>query len=66
MPLEAVMEQISAATTECVTLGLSRDASVLAVSFAGGTAIAAQAGEALRDIAVRAGHRVDYDCQTGR
>ena len=59
------MEQIGAAV-ESATLSLSRDASVVPVSFEGGAAIAAQAGEPLRDVAVRAGHRVDFDCQTGR
>ena len=59
------MEQMGAAV-ESIALSLSRDASVVAVSFEGGAAIAAQAGEPLRDVAVRAGHRVDFDCQTGR
>lgn len=65
MTLDAVMEQMGAAV-ESIALSLSRDASVVAVSFEGGAAIAAQAGEPLRDVAVRAGHRVDFDCQTGR
>ena len=65
MPLEAVMDLIGQAKSE-VSIGLSRDSTVLAVIFDGSTPIAAQAGEALRDLAVRAGARVNYDCESGR
>jgi ferredoxin len=65
MSLDAVMEHIGAASNE-VYIVLSRDSTVLAVAFDGCTPIAAQAGEPLRNLAVRAGARVKYDCESGR
>lgn len=65
MGLDEVIGKIFEVETETVTLRLSRDASVLGVSFEGGIPVAAQAGELLSNIAVRAAHAVTYDCRTG-
>jgi len=49
--LDGVMEQLLAIDSPIVALTLSRDASVVPVSFEGGPPLAAQAGEPLLDIA---------------
>lgn len=66
MGVDQVMDLITGAETESLALRLSRDSSVVGVSFEHGVAVTALVGEKLRDIAVRAGHKVTFDCNTGR